>query len=102
MASPQQRLQTLSEQYQALEQGNPPFSYLLSSQVLMQVPELQTNIQSRQKLESQQQENRGVQKVPRKLTYWSAQELSKRLGVLELKRWCQDLQVGGTGTFEAG
>ncbi|KAG0647055.1 Gim complex subunit 1 [Hyphodiscus hymeniophilus] len=44
MAEQQQRLQALSEEYQKLE------------------GELQANIQSRQRLESQQQENKAVQK----------------------------------------
>ncbi|KUJ14656.1 Prefoldin [Mollisia scopiformis] len=44
MADTQQRLQGLSEQFQKLQ------------------TDLQNNIQSRQKLESQQQENKGVQK----------------------------------------
>ncbi|KAF8857074.1 Prefoldin beta-like protein [Acephala macrosclerotiorum] len=44
MADVQQRLQTLSEEYQKLQ------------------TELQNNIQSSQKLESQQQENKAVQK----------------------------------------
>ncbi|KAE8445601.1 hypothetical protein EG329_013234 [Mollisiaceae sp. DMI_Dod_QoI] len=44
MADTQQRLQALSEEYQKLQ------------------TELQNNVQSRQKLESQQQENKGVQK----------------------------------------
>ncbi|RDW67986.1 hypothetical protein BP5796_07227 [Coleophoma crateriformis] len=44
MAEGQQRLQALSEEYTSLQQ------------------ELQTNVASRQKLESQQQENKGVQK----------------------------------------
>ncbi|CAG8972600.1 hypothetical protein HYALB_00005369 [Hymenoscyphus albidus] len=45
MADIQQRLQALSTEYQAVQQ------------------ELQTHVNSRQKLESQQQENRAVQKV---------------------------------------
>jgi len=44
MAEAQQHLQALSDEYQKLQQ------------------ELQTSIQARQKLESQQQENKGVQK----------------------------------------
>jgi len=44
MADPQQQLQTLSDEYQKLQQ------------------ELQNSVQARQKLESQQQENKGVQK----------------------------------------
>ncbi|RFU30859.1 hypothetical protein B7463_g5504, partial [Scytalidium lignicola] len=44
MADPQQRLQNLSDEYTKLQQ------------------DLQTFVQSREKLESQQQENKGVQK----------------------------------------
>jgi len=44
MAEAQQRLQALSDEYQKLQQ------------------ELQSSVQARQKLESQQQENKGVQK----------------------------------------
>jgi prefoldin beta subunit len=65
MADQQQHLQALSEEYQKLEQGQ----YAnLSCHVqidLILYAELQSSIQSRQRLESQQQENRAVQKVRR-------------------------------------
>jgi len=61
MADQQQNLQALSEQYQKFEQGNTIWSSKIVS--LTSVLELQNIIQSRQKLESQQQENKQVQKV---------------------------------------
>lgn len=61
MAEQQQRLQALSEEYQKLEQGK--FSLFMSQSRFNRFLELQNSIQSRQKLESQQQENKAVQKV---------------------------------------
>lgn len=63
MAEQQQNLQALTEQYQKFEQGNTIL--MLHGIYLTPAAELQSNIQSRQKLESQQQENKQVQKVRR-------------------------------------
>lgn len=67
MAEQQQRLQALTEEYQKLQTGVylspslplPPYNTCTNL-----FPDLQNSISSRQKLESQQQENKGVQKVP--------------------------------------
>lgn len=63
MAEAQQKLQVLSEQYQKFEQGDPSILYCSWRGPWLHVLELQQSIQSRQKLESQQQENKQVQKV---------------------------------------
>jgi hypothetical protein len=61
MADQQAHLQGLSEEYQKLEGGK--FIILPNMAHLIDGSELQSNIQLRQKLESQQQENKAVQKV---------------------------------------
>ncbi|PQE14439.1 prefoldin subunit 6 protein [Rutstroemia sp. NJR-2017a BBW] len=65
MAEQQQRLQALTEQYSKLQNGKSfhmPSIYPITILISCPFPELQTSIASRQKLESQQQENKGVQK----------------------------------------
>lgn len=62
MADAQATLQSLSEQYQKLQQGKPQSPHN-TSRVLKPLLDLQNHVQSRQRLESQQQENIGVQKV---------------------------------------
>lgn len=68
MADPQTSLQTLSEQYQKLQQGmsRPILGHSCEFQhkvsVLTCVLDLQSHVSARQRLESQQQENIGVQK----------------------------------------
>lgn len=62
MAEIQAKLQKLSEEYTALQQGTAhsapqPVAFAHNS------TELQTNVQARQKLEAQKQENLGVQEV---------------------------------------
>jgi len=61
--------------------------------------ELQTNIQSRQKLESQQQENKGVQKVRCKDSTCGKRVNS--VGIFRIERWCKHLQAGRAGAVKA-
>ncbi|KFZ03670.1 hypothetical protein V502_10760 [Pseudogymnoascus sp. VKM F-4520 (FW-2644)] len=63
MAEAQQRAQVLTEDYQKLQAGTvpPPPSHLANLK-LTPPPELQTIVSARQKLESQQQENKGVKR----------------------------------------
>jgi len=62
--------------------------------------ELQQTIQSRQKLESQQQENKQVQKVR---IEWSLGSLQLRgPGIRRIRRRCEYLQASRTGIAEAG
>ncbi|KAI9745952.1 MAG: hypothetical protein M1818_000633 [Claussenomyces sp. TS43310] len=63
MAEIQQRLQGLSEEYQKLQQGLMLSNRFLNSfrVKLIRAAELQATVAARQKLESQQQENKGVQ-----------------------------------------
>lgn len=68
MAEAQQRAQVLTEEYQKLQTGNhallPHGLVPARIEQLTNTPaELQTIISARQKLESQQQENKGVKKV---------------------------------------
>ncbi len=62
MAAPQARLQALSEEYQKLQQGK-----LMATQqyglLLTPGSDLQSSVDSRQKLDGQRQENLSVQKV---------------------------------------
>ncbi|CAG8950934.1 hypothetical protein HYFRA_00003151 [Hymenoscyphus fraxineus] len=62
MAEIQQRLQALSTEYQAVQQGKAHDTSRDVHFVLTNLKELQNHVNSRQKLESQQQENRAVQK----------------------------------------
>lgn len=61
MAEAQQRAQVLTEEFQKLQTGTPPPHHLADPSNTS--PELQTIISARQKLESQQQENKGVKRV---------------------------------------
>jgi len=64
MAEDQKKLQALSDEYQKLQNGK--LHAILEIYPLLRNPpraDLQVNIDARQKLESQQQENKGVQKV---------------------------------------
>ena len=62
MSDPQARLQALSEEFQKLQGGM--FSFPMNERhMLMRNPELQSAVESRQKLEGQKQENVGVQQV---------------------------------------
>ncbi|KAL8798670.1 MAG: hypothetical protein Q9182_006481 [Xanthomendoza sp. 2 TL-2023] len=63
--SPQQRLQSLSDEYQKLQTGTirhlyPPHPLTPQLTNAKHAPDLQTQISSRQRLESQQQENLAV------------------------------------------
>lgn len=62
MSDPQAKLQALSEEFQKLQGGM--FSFRMNEgHMLMYNPELQSAVESRQKLEGQKQENLGVQQV---------------------------------------
>ena len=63
MSESEKKLQSLSEEYQKLQTGT---SILPTPSPLVTYtpPDLQSSITARQKLESQQQENKSVQKVP--------------------------------------
>lgn len=61
MAEIQQRAQVLTEEFQKLQTGTPLPHHL--ADLSNTSPELQTIISARQKLESQQQENKGVKRV---------------------------------------
>lgn len=67
MAEVQNKLQTLSDEFQKLQsgQGLRRFTVVIAITNLLTAAttELQSTIEARQKLESQQQENKGVQKV---------------------------------------
>lgn len=63
MAEVQARLQALSEDYQKLQQGMVCLGYSGTGLQLIHFTDLQEIVASRQKLESQKQENIGVQKV---------------------------------------
>lgn len=65
MAEDQKKLQELSDAYQKLQTGTASFRLRTSkpTQQLISHPDLQATITARQRLESQQQENKGVQKV---------------------------------------
>lgn len=62
MAELQARLQSLSEDYQKLQQGKKPH-VLLAGWLLTARLEVQDAVASRQKLEGQKQENLGVKMV---------------------------------------
>ncbi|EPE25054.1 Prefoldin [Glarea lozoyensis ATCC 20868] len=62
MAEVQQQLQALSAEYQAVQQGTLMRRHGSEHKNLIFCAELQNHVNSRQKLESQQQENRAVQK----------------------------------------
>lgn len=61
MAEIQQRAQVLTEEFQKLQTGTPPPRHFTDPSNISL--ELQTIISARQKLESQQQENKGVKRV---------------------------------------
>ncbi|KAI9661302.1 MAG: hypothetical protein M1821_009629 [Bathelium mastoideum] len=60
MADQQKQLQAVSEEYQKLQSGQSIGEDLTSN--LTPVSELQSTVEARQKLEAQEQENKGVQK----------------------------------------
>ncbi|OBT51708.1 hypothetical protein VE04_05876, partial [Pseudogymnoascus sp. 24MN13] len=65
MAEAQQRAQVLTDEYQKLQAGTSPLPlppFILSQTPSNIPPELQTIVSARQKLESQQQENKGVKR----------------------------------------
>jgi len=65
------------------------------------IPDLQNNINSRQKLESQQQENKGVQKVG-SLHLGAGAAWLKSVGICQSQRGCENLQIGWAGAAKAG
>ena len=67
MADQQKQLQGLTDDFQKLQTGESAGGWPLG--MLTRPPELQSVVEARQKLESQQQENKGVQKVPRSLSH---------------------------------
>ena len=99
MAEQQQQLQALSEQYQKFEQGG---LYCLDRDTATNLyfTELQSHIQSRQRLESQQQENKGVQKVPSMIP--QGRRRAKKVGIRRIERRCEYLQAGWASLVKAG
>ena len=70
MTDQQKQLRTLSEDYQKLQEGDKPRHENVSiANRKYHIIDLRSNVAARQKLESQQQENRGVQKVRKATTY---------------------------------
>ncbi|KAF2400057.1 prefoldin subunit 6 [Trichodelitschia bisporula] len=80
MANPQKRLQDLSEEYRSLE------------------TDLSTNVAARQKLESQQQENKAVQKEFAKLT--DDDNIYKLIGPVLLKQERNEAEMAVNGRLE--
>ena len=98
MSDAQRRLQILSEEYQKLQQGiqhRPPeisLAFSSTTSLTHQFADLQTNIEARQKLESQQQENQSVQKAHSPTYIEAMQGLTKTpAGVLQPPFRCQHL-----------
>lgn len=83
MAEVQARLQALSEEYQKLQQGKFVCHrcFLDDKFLLMTSSELQETVGSRQKLQSQQQENAGVFKVGFFFSSQNSAMLTGRIGV---------------------
>jgi prefoldin beta subunit len=63
MADPQKRIQALSDEYQQLQTGRDLLIVLSSYTRSYKHVELERTVEARQKLESQFQENKNVQKV---------------------------------------
>lgn len=94
MADDQKKLQSLSDAYQKLQTGSPSPSPQPSD--TDPNPDLQSVISARQKLESQQQENKGVQKVPLPLPppfLLSTPLLKLSVGVLQIAHLVEHLQT---------
>jgi hypothetical protein len=65
------------------------------------VVDLQNSINSRQKLESQQQENKGVQKVVNP-DLGARNTWLRVVGICQSEGGCEYLQIGGTSAAETG
>lgn len=63
MSELQKQLQELSDDFQKIQSGDPGVSRARGRTRLTAFAELQSTVEVRQKLESQQQENKGVQEV---------------------------------------